>query len=52
MKETGRRELETMPFDKNGMHGTGYEVCHGDPSDPADWWDEYEDDDGDLYYFR
>ena len=52
MQETGRRELETMPFDINGMHATGYEVCHGDPSDLADWWLEYEDADGDPHYYR
>ena len=54
MQETERieRELETIPFDIKGMHATGYEVCLGDPSDPADWWLEYEDADGDLHYYR
>lgn len=61
-KETERRELETMPFDKafyrysDGRrelcHSTGYEVCHGDPSNLADWYDEYEDSDGELHYGR
>lgn len=57
-----RRELEIMPFDKtfitseNGneelCHSTGYEVCNGDPSDAANWWNEYEDSNGNLYYGR
>lgn len=47
-----RRELEVMPFDRNGMHATGWEVCLGDPQDSGDWWDEYEDEDGQLWYFR
>lgn len=50
-----RRELETMPFDKifqtkNGQencHATGYEIFDG-----VDWWNEYEDDNGNLYYGR
>ena len=54
------RELETMPFDKrfstnNGeelCHATGREVCFGDPSVLADWWEEYIDSDGELHYGR
>ena len=55
------RRLEKMPFDKmfiteNGnqelCHATGYEVCDGNPKNPSDWWNEYEDDDGNLYYGR
>lgn len=52
MNETGRRELEVMPHDRNGCHATGYEVCFGDVNNPADWWDEFEDKDGNLNYFR
>lgn len=56
-----RRELERIPFDKrfelpNGneelCHSTGYEVCDGDPNAPGNWWNEYEDSDGNLYYGR
>lgn len=55
-----RRELETMPFDKafetkNGVelcHATGFEVCLGNPKNPADWWNEYEDSTGETYYGR
>ena len=52
MKETGRILLEDMPLDRDGCHATGYCVCLGNPSDPADWWNEYEDEDGDLHYMR
>ena len=60
-KITSERELETMPFDKmfevaegrwELCHATGREVCFGDPSDPADWWNEYIDSDGDYWYGR
>ena len=56
-----RRELKTMPFDKafvveNGneelCHATGYEICDGNPENQADWWNEYEDSEGNLYYGR
>ena len=56
-----RRELATMPHDRHfynsagelvSCHATGYEVCKGDPGNPADWWDEFEDGDGELYYGR
>lgn len=55
-----RRELKTMPFDKvfevNGneemCHSTGYEVCEGNPENSADWWNEYEDSEGNLHYGR
>lgn len=54
MKEI-RRKLDTMPADmrfwidetKNKLcHATGYEVCSGDPENPANWWNEYVDNDG------
>lgn len=49
-----------MPFDKrfdtaNGdelCHATGYEVCNGNPENPADWWEEYIDSNGELHYGR
>jgi hypothetical protein len=55
-----RRELENMPFDKafdtgNGeelCHATGYEVCLGDPDDASDWWEEFQDSEGNLHYGR
>lgn len=58
--EMMRRELEEMPFDKafdvNGNEqlcpATGWQVCFGNPSEPADWWNEYEDSEGDLHYGR
>lgn len=57
------RELETMPFDKafevaegrqELCHATGKEVCFadGNPDDPADWWIEYQDRDGNYHYGR
>ena len=59
--EVLRRELDTMPFDKaftteNGneelCHATGYEVCLGNPDDASDWWEEFEDSEGNLHYGR
>lgn len=55
-----RRKLEVMPFDKrfdvNGnaelCHATGWEVCDGDPEDPADWWEEFVDSNGDFHLGR
>ena len=55
-----RRRLEAMPFDKafeteNGAemcHATGYEVCDGNPENPGDWWNEYQDAEGNLYLGR
>jgi len=51
-----RRELVEMPFDMDFggelCHATGDEVCLGDPSNPADWWNEYIDQDGNLHYGR
>lgn len=55
-----RRELDTMPFDhvfyvdgnEQLCHATGYEICDGDPSDPADWWNEYVDSNGDYHLGR
>ena len=52
IKETARRRLEKMPFDLDGMHATGDEVCLGNPLDPADWWNEYEDKEGNPHYMR
>ena len=52
------RQLDYMPFDKSFdggftlCHATGYEVCFGNPNNPADWWNEYEDRDGNLEYGR
>ena len=47
------RELDTMPMDKdfgNGLiHATGYQVRFEGESE---WWDEFQDDDGDFYYGR
>ena len=59
-RELEKRELETMPFDKafdvDGneqlCHATGYEVAFGDPSDPSNWWNEYEDCFGNYHYGR
>lgn len=55
-----RRELEVMPYDmafetENGntemCHATGYEVHFSD--DPEwDWWNEYTDSEGKIYYGR
>jgi hypothetical protein len=58
--EEMRRKLETMPFDKrfdteNGIelcHATGWEVCEGNPNDPADWWEEFEDSNGEIHLGR
>lgn len=55
-----RRKLEVMPFDKrfdvNGntelCHATGWEVCDGDPENPADWWEEFVDSNGDFHLGR
>lgn len=56
MKEEKRRLLEEMPFDKvfdgEFCHATGDEVCLGDPKNPADWWEEFEDSEGNLHYGR
>lgn len=59
-----RRSLDHMPFDKRFevdsqghtelCHATGYEVCFedDDPMDAANWWNEYEDHEGNVYYGR
>lgn len=61
MKITAERELETMPFDKmfhvaegrqELCHATGKEVCFGDTKNPANWWNEYQDSDGEFWYGR
>lgn len=58
---TAERELDYMPMDKvfhvaenrpEMCHATGKEVCFGDVNDPADWWNEYIDSDGDFWYGR
>lgn len=58
---TAERRLDYMPFDKmfwvtenrqELCHATGVEVCFGDPENPADWWNEYIDSDGDYWYGR
>ena len=60
-KITAERELETMPFDKmfevaegrqELCHATGIEVCFGNPDNLADWWNEYQDSEGDFWYGR
>ena len=61
MKKIERRQLENMPFDRmfelaSGQqtlaHCTGYEVCFGDPSNLADWWNEYQTPEGEICYGR
>jgi len=59
-----KRKLNAMPFDKRFeidgneelCHATGFEVCFGDVlgdvEDPADWWNEYIDSNGDFHYGR
>lgn len=51
-----RRTLDTMPYDKEFSgelcHATGDEVCFGNPENPADWWNEYEDAEGNVHYGR
>lgn len=50
-----RRELKTMPFDKVFQTENGQESCHATGYaifDGTDWWNEYEDDNGNLYYGR
>lgn len=46
-----KRKLKYMPFDKvfDGIncHATGYEVFID-----GEWWNEYEDEDNNLYYGR
>lgn len=50
-----RKELDVIPFDKmfyvNGnqqlCHSTGYEVMID-----GEWWNEYEDMDGEMHYGR
>ena len=54
--EKMRRELAEMPFDREfdgiSCHATGFEVCDGNPLNPADLWNEYTDTEGNLYYGR
>ena len=49
--EEARRELDSMPYDKeyNGrlIHATGDEVMLD-----GEWWDEYQDEQGNLFYGR
>ena len=55
-----RRELENMPFDKSFTvdgneqlcHATGFEVCWDNPDNPADWWEEFVDYNGEFHYGR
>lgn len=46
-----RRELDEMPFDKDFgyglIHATGFEVYRN-----GEWWNEYQDADGELFYGR
>ena len=55
------RELNEMPFDKTFInsegnqvlcHATGYEVAIGDPSVMSNWWNEYVDNEDNIYYGR
>lgn len=55
------RKLKNMPYamtfetgsgNEELCNATGYEVCFGDPLNPADWWNEYTDSEGNLYYGR
>ena len=54
------RKLNSMPFDhvfevdgnEELCHATGYEVCLGNTEDPADWWDEFVDSNGEFHYGR
>ena len=56
------RDLEEMPFDKmfpvNGSeelcHATGREVCFDEANsqEPGNWWNEYEDSEGEMHYGR
>ena len=54
MMET--RELENMPFDKTFEVASGNEeLCHATGYEAlidGDWWNEYEDSDGNLHYGR
>ena len=54
-----RRALPQMPYDhafetssgnEELCHATGYEVCMGNPDNCQDWWFEYTDKEGNLYY--
>lgn len=51
-----RRELEEIPHDKRFgnelCRATGFEECHGNPRNLSDWWNEYEDRDGNKHYGR
>ncbi len=42
-KNGDRYRLEQMPYDRDGMHATGYEVYKD-----GRWWCEYETPDGDT----
>lgn len=60
MSKIMRRQLGEMPFDKvfftekgeELCRATGYEICDGDPENLADWWNEYQDADGNYHYGR
>ena len=59
MKILERVQLEQMPMDKSFdggfslCHATGYVVrCETAPGYPDDWWNEYEDQNGNLIYGR
>jgi hypothetical protein len=61
-KKMKKQLLDAMPFDKvfyvdgneEFCHATGYEVYFGEDgtNDPADWWNEYIDSNGDYQYGR
>lgn len=48
------RELDKIPFDKDGCRATGREICHLDKdfTDSKNWWNEYETEEGDYTYGR
>ena len=50
-----RRELDYMPFDKLFPTDNGTELCHATGFEviiDGEWWNEYEDSDGELHYGR
>ena len=41
------RDLEIMPFDKQGKHATGQQKCMD-----GEWWDVYLDHNGEEVFLR
>lgn len=46
-KDGDRERCARMPYDRGGMHATGYEVYKD-----GQWWPEYEGRDGEIYLRR